>query len=188
MQVFLIRHTTPDVGKDICYGKSDIDLATTFLEEQSNIREILGESCRFDAVYSSPLNRCLTLANSLSDQEPIVDDRLIELSFGEWELTQWSAINRQQLDFWMDDFVTRAPPQGESLQSVYQRTEFFIQHLLDQNLETAAVVTHAAVIRCFWTYLTEIPLANAFRVGVEYGDVFSISLSTDPKAGSIRKL
>jgi len=33
MEIYLIRHTTPDVAKGICYGQTDLDVANTFEEE-----------------------------------------------------------------------------------------------------------------------------------------------------------
>lgn len=57
MEVFLIRHTKTAVIPGTCYGNSDVDVADSFLEEAGKVRERLkGES--FDAVYSSPLQRC----------------------------------------------------------------------------------------------------------------------------------
>ena len=57
MEVCLIRHTKTAVIPGTCYGNSDVDVADSFLEEAGKVRESLkGE--RFDAVYSSPLQRC----------------------------------------------------------------------------------------------------------------------------------
>lgn len=57
MEVCLIRHTKTAVIPGTCYGNSDVDVADSFLEEAGKVRERLkGE--RFDAVYSSPLQRC----------------------------------------------------------------------------------------------------------------------------------
>ena len=36
MPLYIIRHTSVNVSKSVCYGQSDVDLATTF-EEETNV-------------------------------------------------------------------------------------------------------------------------------------------------------
>ena len=61
MDVFLIRHTRTAVVPGTCYGNSDVDVAGSFPEEAERVRVRL-EGERFDAIYSSPLQRCRKLA------------------------------------------------------------------------------------------------------------------------------
>ena len=87
MEVYLIRHTTPLVGKGICYGQSDLELAPGFETEWYAIQSSLPSE--IEAVFSSPLSRCRQLANLLSAhyQAPLqFDARLKELNFGRMEL------------------------------------------------------------------------------------------------------
>lgn len=35
MDIYLIRHTTPDVPPGTCYGQSDVDVAASFMDEFS---------------------------------------------------------------------------------------------------------------------------------------------------------
>ncbi len=56
MRLTVVRHTSVAAPKGVCYGKTDIPLASTFQSEMEQIRlEINPES--FDAVFSSPLSR-----------------------------------------------------------------------------------------------------------------------------------
>lgn len=41
MEIYLIRHTTPKIAKEICYGQSDIALASTFREEAKGVLQEL---------------------------------------------------------------------------------------------------------------------------------------------------
>ena len=41
MQIYLVRHTTPDIGHDTCYGRKDIVLAASFEQEASEVLEKL---------------------------------------------------------------------------------------------------------------------------------------------------
>src|ERR1700752_143379 len=99
MEVYLIRHTTPQIEKGICYGQSDIPLADTFNTESKELLDYL--SISFDAVFSSPLGRCTQLARLINcEQEIIYDDRLKDMNFGNWEMTKWNEINQHILDEW----------------------------------------------------------------------------------------
>ena len=188
MQVYLIRHTAPGVEAGVCYGQSDVGLARDFDASSRGVLNTLGPSTKLERVYSSPLQRCMRLARTLGHSPPEIDDRLLEMSFGEWEMVPWDRIDRGELDLWSADFVTRNPPGGENLETVYQRTLDFIEHLRSQRHDRVAVVTHAGVIRCFWAYVVGVPLHNVFRFDVEFGDVFLIDLARDPARASIRRL
>ena len=39
MQLFLIRHTKPQVTAGLCYGQSDIDVAASFVEESEAVQD-----------------------------------------------------------------------------------------------------------------------------------------------------
>ena len=96
MEIYLDRHTTPDISKGICYGQSDISLAATFPEESRKVLEKL--PALVDMVYTSPLKRCLELATLIPTQELRQVSQLREMNFGNWELLPWSEIPRQELD------------------------------------------------------------------------------------------
>ena len=88
MIITAIRHTSVDVPSGICYGKTDVPLASTFRSELESIREKLTDDT-FNAVFSSPLSRCTKLAKELFPERQIwIDQRLIELDFGIWEMTE----------------------------------------------------------------------------------------------------
>ena len=56
MLIHIIRHTTPDIAKGICYGQTDLALASSFYEERELLTSKLLDS--YDAIYTSPLQRC----------------------------------------------------------------------------------------------------------------------------------
>ena len=188
MQLYLIRHTRPDIASNRCYGQSDIGLADSFHDEFRRIVDRENFPSSFDCAYSSPLRRCLSLAHRLTSDSCEVDSRLQELSFGDWELREWERINRQELDRWADDIVRQRPPGGESLQELYQRTEDFLEDIARRSEQTVAAVTHAGVIRCAWAYVTQMPLRNIFRLRIEYGDTFVVTLPEDRRLQTIGKL
>ena len=85
MEIYLVRHTKVAVPPGIVYGHTDVSLSDSFEEEAAVVRKKVEGIC-FDAVWSSPLSRCVRLANYCGFRNIQTDDRLKELNFGEWEL------------------------------------------------------------------------------------------------------
>lgn len=175
MEVYLIRHTTPEVASGVCYGQSDIPLTSHFGEEALAVASTLPKS--FDKVYTSPLKRCVALAETLVTSELITDDRLMELNFGAWELKPWDSLPQKELDVWMTDFVHEAPPQGESMVQLQERVLAWWGELDQCTDQKVAIVTHGGVIRVIKCHFNNIPLVEAFgKFKVNYGEVSQLHL------------
>lgn len=174
MQVHLIRHTTPEIASDICYGQTEVPLARSFQTEKNLIIKQL--EAKYDAVFSSPLSRCTQLAEQIPTPIYQTDARLLEMNFGAWELQNWNDIAPEPLNLWMSDFVNIKVEAGESFRQLYQRVVTFIETLLTHSYQKVAIVTHAGVIRIFWTWILEIPLQNVFRLHIGYGDIYQLTL------------
>ena len=154
MELTLVRHTTPDIARGTCYGQTDVPLkASLFGPEAGAVIGKLGAK-NFQRTYSSPLTRCVDLANKLSSNPPLTDDRLLEINFGAWEGRLWGDIPRSETQPWMDDFVEAAPPGGESFRAMYARVEDFLQQLAGSPDRSVLTVTHAGVIRCAICWVT----------------------------------
>jgi alpha-ribazole phosphatase len=168
MEVYVIRHTTPKIEKGICYGYSDIPLADTFEHEWNTLRETLPSD--LDVVFSSPLTRCLKLADKIKMQYsiPIITDiRLKEMNFGLWELLRWDAIDPVALNFWMENYIHVCCPQGESYNDLFFRVNAFWTDLLQGTYNKVAIVTHGGVAKAINGIVNHISLADAmsFRLG-----------------------
>jgi alpha-ribazole phosphatase len=172
MDVLLIRHTPVQIAKSVCYGQSDIPLAPTF---EANAQNVLSkvQVQPGGAVYSSPLQRCIRLAEKFS-RVYTTDTRLLELNFGVWENQSWEQIPIQELNPWMADFVNNCPPGGESMHMLHQRVCAFLDELQASNYNQVIVITHAGVIRSILCECLGIPLTNAFRLHIDYGSVSRI--------------
>lgn len=169
VEIYLIRHTTPAVGKGICYGQADIPLAESFDMELDFIRDNI--PAFFDAIYMSPSQRCTRLGKKLKGRHHLLDKRLMEMNFGDWELKKWNEIDQDALNYWMADFVNRRVPQGESFAQVFGRVESFIEDLKREGLNEIAIVAHAGVIRCFIARFANLPLKSTFHISVGYGSI-----------------
>ena len=175
MNIYLIRHTLPDVLPGICYGHADLGLADSFATELQSIQAKLAHITTLILV-SSPLRRCSILAESLAQyfDTPVVnkDVRLMELNFGDWELKRWADIPQGVVEEWTDDHIKQAPPNGESYIDLHHRAKQFFEELKsNQEGQHALVVTHAGVIRALVAEAMNLPLREACKVEVGYGSV-----------------
>jgi len=171
--IYLIRHTAPDVAKGVCYGQSDVGLADSYSAELADIRAKLPDDIAL--CYSSPLQRCLRLANDLFPSKISTDKRLQELDFGDWELKKWNDLGQSGID-WGNNFVTYRPPNGETVLELHHRVLQFWQELITKNgSNNFAIITHAGVIRVILAYQKGLPLEQAYDISVTYGQVISIN-------------
>jgi len=178
MEIYLVRHTAPDVAKGICYGQADIDVTATFLTEAAIIKKYLPENIA--TVYSSPLKRCKKLAEHLFVGHTIqLHDDLKEINCGQWELKVWDDIPKAVIDPWMKDFVTVRIPDGESYEDLYHRVKNVFLYM-QQKATPAIIVAHGGVIRSILSYITNTPLKDSFTAfTLHYGCVIKISSIND---------
>ncbi|MCE7993668.1 MAG: alpha-ribazole phosphatase [Roseivirga sp.] len=173
MDIYLIRHTTPEIEKGICYGQTDLALASSFPEELKQIKEKRVRD--FDRIYASPLKRCLQLADEFGNQVR-TDARLMEMNFGAWEMEAWDDIPADQLNPWMADFVNTRVPEGEAFQDLIIRVNEALHEILESDLERVMIVTHAGVIRAVLGFFLGLQPENLFRLNVDYGGITRVEV------------
>jgi alpha-ribazole phosphatase len=178
MDIYLMRHTKTAASPGLCYGQSDIELAESFAEELVQIREKMPKLAADCPVFSSPLSRCLQLAEKFSDNVS-TDARLLELNFGDWEGQRFDDIETGLLKHWTDNFVHTAPPNGESFEDLCRRAGSFWQDLLATQAEQVVVVTHAGTIRALLARILTLPLANAFQLRINLGSLHKLQHQSD---------
>ena len=174
MQITLVRHTSLCVPSGICYGISDLDVSSTFTQEASIIKRNLIDKS-FNKVYSSPLQRCTKLASFCGYIAPEIDNRLLELNFGNWEMKAWEEISDPQLEKWYANWIDESPTNGESFRSMINRVDEFLKELKSKN-ENCLIFTHAGVIRVFFILLNYLPANRIFELEVEYGEIFELNI------------
>ncbi|BFM42078.1 alpha-ribazole phosphatase [Flavobacterium sp. CFS9] len=175
MEIYLIRHTETTCEKGICYGQTDVDLAIPFEEI---FKDIVSQLPHGALLFSSPLKRCTILAeyiqNTIKPVSFITDDRLMEMNFGNWELKNWDTIPAEELNPWMEDFVTTQVPNGESFTALHERVGTFLQDSVSNQTGPVVIVSHAGVIRSILCHQSGLPLKDAFTNKVAFGQVIKI--------------
>lgn len=178
MKLTLVRHTSVDVPKGICYGKTDVPLAKTFRSEMEQVHENLIDE-KFDACFSSPLSRCTKLASTIfSESEIITDHRLIELDFGAWEMMSWDTIfGTKKGKEWFADYANTPCLNGESFAELIKRCDSFLAFLRQSSFLKVAIFTHAGVIRAMLSLIQDISPEETFYVPIAYGQIIRLNLS-----------
>ncbi|RMH64139.1 MAG: alpha-ribazole phosphatase [Calditrichaeota bacterium] len=176
--VYCLRHTIPDIKLIYAYGQTDIDVAESFETEAARCRSVLPEDISAYTVISSPLQRCYKLARYLSD-EVQTDERLKEVSFGEWEMRPWEEIEQAEgYRAWRQDFVNRSAPGGESFRQMAERVMACYRDTLEKPGDRFILVSHGGAIRALIAGLTGLPLANLFQINIDFGGVTLIRAYT----------
>ena len=175
MDVYLIRHSAVAVDKGTCYGRSDVPLAANFPSQFKLVKGKL-EGLEPSLVYSSPAQRCTQLAQCLLlSGEIVVDERLWELNFGEWELKAWNELAQEQVLQWTENYIHEAPPSGESYLELFNRVKaFWEEEVATKNVKSILIITHGGVIRSILSYLLEIPLHKSFSLGIDLCSVSKV--------------
>lgn len=147
MKLVLIRHTSVNVPKGVCYGQTDVELNATFPDEASKVKENL-KNYKFDIVYSSPLKRCVELAQYNGYVSPLKDDRLMELNFGDWEMKTYSEIKDPRLQEWFTDYINVSAPGGESVIDQQKRFSEFVEEIKNKYSDdfTIGIFTHGGIV------------------------------------------
>ncbi len=171
MHLYLIRHTRPQIEAGLCYGQLEVPLAPTCVEDCAAVAARLPP---VEAVWTSPLARCRTLAETIAarvDAAPVADARLRELGFGEWEGRRWETISRGESERWAADYWNVSPPGGETYREFYERVGLALEEILACGAQHVAVVTHAGPIRAALARCLRLEPRRYPEIDLDYGGI-----------------
>ena len=170
MRLILIRHTRVAAAGNLCYGVTDLEVASGFEREAARVEAALPA---VERLVTSPLRRCRRLAERIGAARglvPEVDERLREMDFGRWEGLPWEAVPRAELDAWAADFLDARPHGGDRVRMVSERVRSALADYRRDGVRRAAV-THAGVIKAA---RAEAGQADAWADSVDYGGTVCI--------------
>lgn len=156
MRIWVTRHgqTALNAGKKM-QGRSDIPLNETGIAQAKEARAKIGD-VKFDAVYSSPLQRAVKTASIIGDvpeQEIIKDERIIEADFGKYEQKSYYGCGPAMSLYWMFPEFFPAPKGVETTDQMIQRTRSFLKELETRDYENVLIACHGGIIRFIRGYL-----------------------------------
>ena len=155
MRLLLIRHgETPWTKEKRYQGSTDISLTPKGIRQAKKIARELQNHPPV-RLYTSTLRRAKETAREIESHlklQAVIDPRLNEINFGEWEGLNFSRLSKKepvQFRRWCKGKL-RKPPGGESIDSLSRRVGKFLNEILKRHEnETVAVVSHGGPIKMF---------------------------------------
>lgn len=177
IRLLFIRHTSVLVPRGVCYGQTDVALADNFPEEAEKVKRALAEY-DVDEAYTSPLSRCVKLAQYCGFEDAMPDKRLMEMNFGEWEMKRFDEISDPRLQDWFDDYLNVPVPGGESAMMQRARLQSFLTSLQEKQGKTIAIFTHGGILIHAHSILNAISPTEAYSLNPPYGSILPLSLKS----------
>lgn len=146
IQLLAIRHAPVTVER-IFYGQTDVPTTLDACEAAARIEPTVAEFVP-GTIWSSDAVRCREPAALLSERLGVphrIDDRVREMSYGDWEGRAWDVVPRAEVDDWMADWQNRSPPGGESVATFTGRVAAWWRELEPGH---HFLMAHAGVVHC----------------------------------------
>lgn len=179
MRLRFVRHAPTEWNREGRYqGRTDTPIGEAGLREAHRIAETL-RGDPVDLVVTSPLRRALrtaeVIAAALGGVRRLVDERLVEIAFGDWEgLTQdeirarWPSALRE----WKRTPQATRFPGGESLHDAAERLRDFLRTppwRTEGCVGNVVAISHAGPIRLARLLAERRPLAQFREIPVAAG-------------------
>ncbi len=166
MKIWITRHGQTKYNKDeLMQGLTDEPLNDTGISQAMEVRDKLS-GVKFDAVYASPLCRARKTAEIISgfgESDIIVDDRIIEVDFGKYELKPFDGLGPWMTLYWLLPEIIPAPKTVEPVKSMVARSKSFLSELEQKDYENVLVVCHGGIIRALRGYMLDKPNGIKWR-------------------------
>lgn len=164
MKLYLVRHGQTDWNAaDRLQGQSDIPLNAVGIAQAQSLRDqIRQRNLRFDAIYSSPLQRVRKTAEIIADNQPIIiDSRLNERNAGQFEGGPPSALFDNEIDF-LDISLNSDAFGVEPICAFHARAADFLQSLERSYSKDAAIliISSNGLMKRFTMILKHLPASN----------------------------
>ena len=166
MKIWIARHgETALNAQKLMQGITDEPLNEKGIEQAERMHEKI-KNVHFDAVYASPLDRAQVTASILSGvdrNELIIDDRLIEVNFGKYELKKYTALGVKMTLYYLFQQYLPAPKTVEKHEHIVERAKSFLEDLKKNDYENVLIVSHGNLIRVMYHQLDENPPKTYFK-------------------------
>jgi broad specificity phosphatase PhoE len=178
--ISFVRHGETALNREgRLQGRVDAELSARGLEQVARLATRLS-TWEIRRVYSSPLTRARQTATAIAAVagcEVEIDDRLIELDYGEWDGLPLAEIRPTRGGSQFAD-PTFAPPGGESLVAVQARVEAFCRDRLDRGGDTepgrVIAVSHVSPIKAAVTWALGVDARVSLRMRLGLASITNI--------------
>ena len=173
--LFIVRHgRTAHNASGLLLGRIDPPL-----DELGRVQAVAlaGAIGHVDRVITSPLLRTQETAAAFG-VEPIIDERWIELDYGDFDGRPLGEIHAETWNQWRTDLDFR-PPNGESLRQLGVRVRSALDDLIADGSaadRTTVIVTHVSPIKAAMAWALGADELVAWRLRLSTGSVTRIDM------------
>ena len=185
-RLYLVRHGEAEGSEGRAVGHLDLPLSPSGARRMEALATSwLGPTP--GRLFTSDLRRAAESAHILSSRlrcSPIIDSRLRELSFGDWEGLRWDEIHQLYQDHlaaWGERWWQTAPPGGETFRDLSERVLAWFREL-GREEEIVVMVAHGGSLRALISAILHLPQDKIFDYRLDCAHVSGIA------AGGIGKL
>ena len=198
MKLYLIRHGETDYNRNRrIQGQCDIPLndygRKLAYQTAEGLRDV-----PFDAVFTSPLVRAKETARIVMGERKLPfyeDDRIAEISFGEYEglccsREHYNIPDKDFMNFFYDTEHYKVPAGGESFEQVIRRTGNFLDELIRQKEyeeKTVLISTHGCALKALLAGIRQTPISRFWGEGVHQNCAVTILQEKDGKIEILEK-
>jgi broad specificity phosphatase PhoE len=179
--IFVVRHgRTADNAAGRLLGRADPPLDDAGSAQAAALAELARMSSGPMRVVSSPLQRCRDTAAGIAEAAGSaveVDDRWIELDYGDLEATPLADVPVETWAQWRSDLDFR-PPGGETLAELGTRVRAACNDLAAvAEGQDVVVVTHVSPVKAAVAWALDVDDRVTWRLFVAPGSVTRISVA-----------
>ena len=180
MKIYLVRHGEAEGSEGLAVGHLDLPLSALGARNVEALA-VSWQGPLPDRIFSSDLRRAAESARIFAAQlggSPVIDPRLREISFGEWDGRSWDEIyesDRHRYDAWSERWWDLAPLGGESFADLEARVLAWLRELKEE--ETVLAVAHGGSIRALLAGLRVIPRERAFDLDLNPARISAVEVT-----------
>lgn len=185
--IVLIRHgEVPGITPPRFRSRENLMLTPHGVHQAELAREAIAARWVPNAVYCSPLSRCVRSANTIADAfhlDAQSHHGLIDINYGAWQgLTENEVAQRwpEESSRWHVAPHTVRPPGGETLQEVQARAVDALHAIVHAHRHGIVVlVTHDSVIRILLGHALGLPLGGYWALSPSPCGISEIAFADD---------
>ncbi len=168
LSIYFLRHGQTTHSRDELFSGSgtDAQLTSAGVQMADEFAHVY-ESTPWAAIYVSPQTRARETARPTAERtkhEVIIDERLREIGYGEWEgrtIAEVKAKYQDAYTAWLNNPAVNRPPSGETAVEIAERGTAAVESISKRHSSGAVlVVSHKATIRIILCSLLGIDLAS----------------------------
>lgn len=177
--LILVRHGRTQANLEgRLQGRLDQDLDEHGRRQATAVAAFVQDRCEVDFVVSSPLKRAAQTAEAFG--RPVeLDDRWMELAYGEYEGTPHADVPSEVWARWRDD-PNFTPEGGESLATLDERVRAACDDLLRRaGAANIVVVSHVSPMKSAVAWALGVGIDISFNCHLDHASVCRIAVRGD---------